>query len=472
MGDYEIKFVPNPVQKQFIESQANADLFSSRMGEGKSAGLVWASFYHVRHNPGAVHAIIRDTWESLRSTTLKEFFKWFPPGVMGSWNESKKTFTWAEGVARGSVEFLGMDDPSDASKLQSRELAGFLIDEPAPAAQSGGVSETIFDIAMSRLRQPGMNWFIAKLATNNPDETHWTYTRFVNPGTEGFVAWQPTTPENARNLPDSYYSNLRRFWSHRPDLVERFIEGHYGFVTEGKIVTPQWSDRIHLATGLNPVRGTDLALLWDFGLNPTCIVTQVTPMRLWFVLDAVVGEDEGVEELISNQIKPLLAERFRGFRWRHIGDPQGRQREQSSAKRSAVRVLLKELGGTFRAGPVSIAERLEPLRAVLAKQSQGRGIVQVDRLRARAVWQSLRGGWHYHVSRTGLTSVDPVKDIHSHPGDAMGYGAAVLFPLGRLLGRPGGNPRPQHATFFGQGAGMSFGPPGARPPPEARVIGS
>ena len=106
-----ITFNPNPVQKQFIESRATADLFSSRMGEGKSAALVWSTLYHTRHNPGAEWFLIRDTWENLMATTQKEFFYWFPPGVYGDYHAGKKVFTWASGIAEGSVGFLGMDAP-------------------------------------------------------------------------------------------------------------------------------------------------------------------------------------------------------------------------------------------------------------------------------------------------------------------------------------------------------------------------
>src|SRR5258707_13888624 len=100
--NHKVSFDANPVQRQFIEAQAFADLFSSRVGEGKSAALAWSSLYHARHNPGADHIFIRDTWANLQATTLKEFFKWFPPGLFGTWKETTKTFTWAEGVSRGT----------------------------------------------------------------------------------------------------------------------------------------------------------------------------------------------------------------------------------------------------------------------------------------------------------------------------------------------------------------------------------
>ncbi|MCB0175974.1 MAG: hypothetical protein KDJ97_36080, partial [Anaerolineae bacterium] len=165
MAVYEIKFNPNPVQRGFIQSRAKADLFSARMGEGKSTALVWSIFHHTKHNPGAQWALIRDTWDTLESTTMAEFFKWFPPGICGEYVSSRKTFTWRmAGMGGGKVKFIPMDDPQDASKLQSLPLAGFAIDEPAPAADTGGVSQEIFDIGMSRLRQPGMNYYGAKLA--------------------------------------------------------------------------------------------------------------------------------------------------------------------------------------------------------------------------------------------------------------------------------------------------------------------
>jgi hypothetical protein len=462
---HEINFKPNPLQKQFIESRARADLFSSRMGEGKSTALAWAAMVHTRHNPGAKWAIIRDTWENLQATTMKTFFEWFPPGVMGSWHATKREFTWASGIANGSVTFLGMDAPEDASKLMSREFAGFAMDEPSPAVGSVGIDELVFDIAMSRLRQQGMKWYAAKLAENNPDETHWTYRKFSSPGMEGFRLWQPDKPENEAHLPPGYYAELRKLWGHRPDLIRRFVEGEFGFQSEGKAVTPQWNDKYHLAHGLIPIKGPELLMLWDFGLNPTAIFTQKTPLGSWLILDALVGEGIGAEELIVDAVRPLLLEKYRKFPLRHTGDPQGKQREQSSSMNSATRVLKKALGGPFIPGPNKIAPRIEPLRSALTRMIGGRGLVQVDKNNAAAVWQALRGGWHFHVSRTGITSGEPKKNIHSHPGDAVSYGAALLFPLG-------GKFVAQHPSLANTGKASYFenGPQEWRIGPNVRVI--
>jgi hypothetical protein len=331
------------------------------------------------------------------------------------------------------------------------------MDEPAPAQGSAGISELIFDIGMTRLRQADMKWYGMKLAENNPDEAHWTYKKFVSEPQEGYRIWQPSAPENALHLPDSYYQTLRQTFAHRPDLIRRFVDGEFGFQQEGKSVTPEWNDKLHLAVGLTPHPRLDLHILWDFGLNPTCIITQISPMGQWNILDAIVGEQTGVEELIVDHVRPLLT-RYPKCPLRHIGDPNGNMREQSSANRSAVRTLLKELGGAWRSGPVKFEERREPLRAVLTKTISGQGMVRVDRMRAAKVWHALRGGWHFHVTRSGVISGEPKKNVHSHPGDAMGYGAAILFPLGRLQ-KQGGGGKVQQASYFGRGGGTPSLPP-------------
>lgn len=437
----KINFRPNPTQWAFIESTAKADLFSSRRGEGKSTALAWSCFAHTRRNPSAKWAMIRDTWENLQRTTLSTFFEWFPPGVMGQWHATKKEWTWAEGVAKGSVVFMGMDDAADASRLLSLELAGFGMDEPAPAVSSGGIEEMVFDIAMTSLRQKGIDHYAAKLAENNPDESHWTYKKFVNPGLEGFKLWQPPVPENINNLPPEYYENMRKTLAHRPDLVRRFIEGEFGFQSQGKAVTPQWSDKLHLSLGLTPIPRVPLYMLWDWGHNPTCLITQITPAGQWLVLDAMVGEGIGVEELIENEVRPLWDQRYRNGHHTitHMGDPAGAQREQTSIARTPIMAVLKNLGGKWRPGPVRLEQRLEPLRSVLTRTVGGTGLVQVDRVRAAQLHWALRGNWHYPVSRLGIVGTSPVKNEFSHPGDAFSYGAALLFPLGKATKKGAGH---------------------------------
>ena len=497
MERQETTFTANPTQRAFIESRAEADLFAARKGEGKSAALAWAAYYFTHHNPGAMGLCIRDTWENLRRTTLAEFFQWFPDGVYGDWVGTHKEWHWntkRTGLS-GKITFMGVESAEDAQKIASMPLAYMLCDEPAPASgTSAGIDQFVFDTAMSQMRQPDMNWYAAKLATNNPDQTHWTFKRFVKPGTppteknllekqeSGYRCWQTREPENIANLPPGYYESMAERWGHRKDLLRRFVEGKFGFQSKGKAVTPQWSDDIHLASGLRAVKGLPLKIGWDGGLNPTCIISQITPLGDWIILDSFVGEEIGMFELIEDVVKPRIADRYP---WvlktpnmiMNTGDPNLNAREQHSSNVTAVKVILKELGGTWIPGPVDIAGRVEPLARVLSKLRDGRGLMLVDRDNAEHVWFALRGGWHYRVARTGVTGTI-VKDEHSHPGDSMGYLAAKLFPAGKLSQRkksveqtigeyynrsPGSEKR-------GVGTSLGMARPGIVLPPEARVI--
>jgi hypothetical protein len=452
-----IDFTPNPVQRKFIHSRARADFFSARMGEGKSAALCWACFQHTLHNPGARWLFIRDTWENLQQTTQVEFFEWFPPGICGEYIASTRTFRWRMEGLSGEVLFRGLDEEKDASKLQSLPLAGFAMDEPAPAAESGGIAKLIFTTAMSRLRQKKMNWYAAKLAANNPDESHWTYRTFIDPGVEGYACHQTKEPENIANLPPNYYENLREAYADRQDLVDRFVEGHYGFQRRGRPVTPAWNDRIHVADALEPIRSIPLHLLWDFGHTPCCVITQLVPNGHWNILEAIQGEDVGTIEHIEQNVMPRLHDRYPAYTWDHTHDPAGDYRDQTSKENTPVRAIREKLGGACYPGAEAPSAGIDPLNAVLSRViNDGRGIIQVDRRFGKPVWHALRGGWHYPQRTTGVIGEKPVKNMSSHPGDAMRYGASRFFPLGerrqkRIVPteRKGTRPRYFHRPVLG-----------------------
>lgn len=493
MGQEEgvkIDFVANPTQRKFIESRAQADLFSSRKGEGKSTGLAWAIFYYTKHNPGANVLVLRDTWENLKRTTLEEFLFWFPDGVFGNWIAGDKCYIWdtARTGMKGKVYWLGVDGEEDANKIASMPLAMVAIDEPSAASgSSAGIPEFIFDTCLAQLRQPGMNWYCCKLAQNNPDESHWTHKRFVDPGTppdpdidllplqqSGFVSHQTQEPENTQNLPPGYYDTMAKNWKHRPDLIKRFVKGKYGFQQIGHAVTKEWSDDLHLTSNIEPVKGMPLLLLWDGGLNPTCVITQITPVGYWLILESHVGDGIGMFQLIENIVKPRMTSRFQGFTWGSVGDPNLSTPEQSDSRQRASKVITTEIGGRFIRGVNDIDARVQPLKAVLTRTINGIGVVQVDRVHAKEVWFALRGGWHFHKARSGVVG-GIVKDQHSHPGDCMGYGAARLFPLGQLQKKKKKHKLPQQKNYFGRaphpGTSMGMSRKDVRVPKEARTLG-
>lgn len=447
----QIRFIANPTQKAFLENRPFegfvrpadwpedvkpqvVDLFSCRMGEGKSAALCWAVWFYTKYNPGAECGLVRDTWENMRETTMQEFLKWFPHGLVGTYEATRKRFTWTAEGMHGGVSFMGMDDEKDASRFQSREFGFLGFDEPSPAAGTGGMSAMILETGLTRLRQPNMQWYAAKLAQNNPDEGHWTYKKFIDPGTPGYTHFQTRTPENEKNLPPGYYNEMAKDLSGRPDLQRRFVEGQFGYQQLGHPVVPRWNDKVHLASGLEPIPNCELVLSWDGGLTPVCTINQIAPSGIWYVLDCLIETDGGIYQLIEEQVYTLLETRYSRFKgqWCHIGDPSLENREQSDSRQSAVRVMKEKLGGSWRKGPIDIFSGTDPLNKRIGLLGPGgQGMVQVDRNRAKAVWHALRGGWHYPRHSGGVVGTSPIKN---HPdsdvGDTMRYFAGIFYPRG------------------------------------------
>lgn len=428
--EHKIQFRAGPTQRRFIEDDSRAALFSSRAGEGKSAGLCWAAWHFFRKyrhcEPTGI--IARNTLVNLRATTLQEFFKWFPPGVMGEWKQSEMLWTWIpeKSGAAGQIRFMGFDDEKSTQKALSMPIDFGGLDEAAPATDVGGITELVFDMLLTRARNPKVDKPTIKIAVNNTSEDHWLYRRFVEPGQKEFKLFQTgEMPENLAHLRKGYYEDMARDLAHRPDLRRRYIEGKWGFQQVGVAVTPEWSDDVHLTSGLEPVRGLPLLLSWDFGGNPTVVVSQVT-QNAWNVLMCLTDDRTGTYQLIE-QLEPVLKTRFDRFLLKHTGDPTGRTPDPGDYRRSPVRYIKALLGGSWADGPVKLEYRIDPLRRVLTRQNGGIGTVRVDKDHARAIWFALRGGWHYPKSSVGVVGREPVKDKHSHPADCMGYEAARSY---------------------------------------------
>ena len=447
----ELKFIANPTQHAAITSKYEADLFSCRVGEGKSASLCMGSFHHQRHNPGAEHAFIRSTFVDLERTTMKEFMKWFTG--CGRYHAQKRYWKWHPEFGGGGIYWFGLDDEKDVDRLRSMDLGGAFSDEVAPASDDGGLPESAFGMLQGRLRQQGMRWYKFMLATNNPDETHWTYRFFVDPGLDpspredllpdqqpGYKLWKTAAPENLAHLPagQGYYNRLAKVYERmgRADLVARFVEGKFGFTEKGVGVTAgQWDSEVHLVRGAIPfVEDVPIRAMWDFGHTPTCILSQLTPTGFWTQNYCFVGEREGVAELIEAHVLGVLTAHAPWFSrdgmLMHTGDPNGETSDQSSYRSNAVKTILQLLGGTWAPGPPRLNDRVESARAALRRRTGTQGFVQVSSTNAQRLYLALRGGWHFPKHRSGVIGSEPVKDMHSHPGDAFGYGGAKWFPTG------------------------------------------
>jgi predicted phage terminase large subunit-like protein len=154
---------------------------------GKSKAVMRYMLAHCRKYaaqfPGQTirWVVVRDTYENVSGTNLKTLLELEPRGRWGRWNEQKKTFTVA--VPKGQfaeIKFFGLDDPDDIVKLQSLDLSGFVICEPAGGLDAeterigAGVPADAYLMCLNRLSHPiGLQRTVGILEGNAPSAGHW-----------------------------------------------------------------------------------------------------------------------------------------------------------------------------------------------------------------------------------------------------------------------------------------------------------
>lgn len=435
--------VLSPTITRFVRSNVDVAMLYGARGEGKSCGGISRVLRLSAESPQAWPVrwmVVRDTWVNISRTllpTLKHGHK------MGWWTcefrDAETECILNDGLAH--LFFWGMDNDRDANKFQGFEAGGLWLEEPAPAADiNSGIPASVLALGASSLRQPGVKYPSVQITMNPPDDDHWTLElaeqlEELAIGHLKHEVFRIPTGENP-HLPPGYRERMRALLegAGRQDLVRRLVEGNIGTVKLGEPVTPEFSDA-HIAKGPIPIRlNWPTYRAYDFGLNPTCIWAQTSPLGHLNVLGCIVGMNMGIEELIEQHVLPwqakyglnrVITREERGDyhfvqgkttamrrrpRIRDIGDSAGNTREQSSSERSARRSLEALLNTTFEPAPVEWAARRDSIKAVLTRMVGGRPMVQIDPEAAPLI-QALRGRWRYHRSPSGRVSEQPIKDM-------------------------------------------------------------
>jgi hypothetical protein len=443
----EFHIYPSPIQYNFLMSGDLENMLVGPRGEGKTEAGIMAMTFHASLQDKAYRpmpwVVIRDTWANLERTTLKSL-KQPRPGSFAASIRSRLEFKngGKQVVLPGYWEafLFGIDSIGDLDNLQSLQLAGLWLEEAAPAANDdigGGVGEDAWAIGISSLRHPVTTNRRAQITENYPDEDHWTWQRF----SEQRIGRLFRIPRGEnKHIDQDYRDNMARALANRPDLMARLVEGRPAQVTIGEAVTPEYREDTHRSKNdLDPIPRLATYRFWDGGLNPTCVFAQVTPRGFFVVLDTLRGENIGMKQLINNQVKPLIARRYGEItEWLDYGDEALKTPEQSSSEETAAKVINNELGTHYHGGVQGWKARREAWKDLLTRMIDGRPMFQISR-HERILHRALNGGWHYYKDAAGKVLKDkPVKDLNSHPGDAVSHGIAKIFK--------GLKPKPPRAT--------------------------
>lgn len=430
----------NPVQRQFILSrELEAALFGPR-GEGKTEAGYRRMTLHAAEQPEETRpipwAVIRDTWENLKRTTLKSLL--FPhPGSfcekirpLLQIKDGGKTVTlpgfW-------EINFFGIDSLGDLSRLQSLQLGGLWLEEPSPAAAEdigGGLEERVVTVGITSLRHP-CSWRTVQLTSNYPDEDHWSWQRYAIKRT-GKI-FQIPRGENP-HLPSDYRSNMEKALAGDKGLLQRLVLGLPGFVSQGDAVTPEYDPLIHRpGVELEPYPNVTGYRFWDGWHYPCCTICQLTPRGQFHIFESIAGPGMGTKQLVLEFVKPAIQEFYRTIpEWVDVGDPSMATADQSDYEQSAAGVIEKELRTSFIPGPMAWSIRKEAVKSALMKRLPGGHpfILLSNSPKTHDLHQSLRGGWHYRKSPSGYTiGKIPVKDRHSHYGDSLSHGLPEVMRI-------------------------------------------
>lgn len=444
----------SPTQYAFVNSDAHIVQIKGPMGEGKTVAGIAGCYAHAQRCGGPIRgALVRDTHQNIKTSTVNSIRDILGKYAHFSDGCKKVTFFAKQNTPCVELDMFGVDGEGSLSKLQGPEYAIIWIEEPAPIEEkaNAGLPKAVFDIAIARAaRQTGRKPRV-QITQNPSDDDHWTsaleyapevYADYTDPGT-GEVFQILLACFNIAPGENQYLSGLTRAanraaFKDDPAKWARYVEGKTAANLKGKKVTPGYNEDIHYAKAVLPVFAEQQVItMWDGWHHPSCVLAQYAPDGQLVVHDVCLGEGLGAEDLIDEQLAPLLLSskyknKVRSLRI--IGDPSMATPDQSSVRRITSKIIEKKLarygGPRFEKGPVRWPARRDPVNQCFKRlMNDGRPAVIVSRS-AAVMHRAFKGGWHYKTNNAGHVIGDkPVQDPHDHPGQAFAYGIAKLMPF-------------------------------------------
>lgn len=424
------------------------------VGSTKTTAGVMKILYHAARMAPCKDGIrrsraiwVRNTREQLRDTSIPDFMKWIPDGVMGFFLKTEYKFLIKVGDIECEVLFRGLDDANDVRRLLSLQASFFVFDEFRE------IHPDIYNAAQGRLgRYPDkmMNgvgcmteegeanahlWGM----TNPPDQDTFWEELLTNPPDNVHVTIQPSglAPEAdwIEFLPDEYYENLAK--GKTEDWIDVYIHAMFGKSLSGKPVFKSFDRVTHVAKKpLVPVADAGTILIGvDAGLTPAAVIGQVSYDGRVIGYDALVSEDKGALRFIREDLKPLLANKFAGRKFVVIIDPAAFQRVQTDER--TVADVYKAEG--FKIKPArtnAISARISAVDNYLTRTVNGQAGLLLCPVGCKPLIQALAGKYRYKINTKGVKDEKPEKShpwsdiadgfqylcLHADGGETFGYG--------------------------------------------------
>lgn len=426
----EIKYQASPALWAFHQCGAFVRGVMGPVGSGKSTACCWELFRRCQEQepgPDGIRrtrwAVVRNTYRELTDTTVKTWLDWFDD--VGDFVQQDMTHRIKFQDVEAEIMFRALDRPQDVKKLLSLELTGAWVNEARE------VPRAVIDMLQGRVgrypskRDGGPTWLGVIMDTNPPDNDHWWYRLFEEVAPDGWKLFkQPSgrgpDAENTENLPDGYYDRLQS--GKDDEWVRVYVDGEYGFITEGRPVFPEFRDHLHVSREtLAPLENQTIVIGIDFGLTPAAVFGQRDVRGRWRWIHELVTEDMGAvrfAELLQNE----MASRFPGAEYQVWGDPAGDQRAQTDE--TTPFQILRARGIKARPAPSNdFTLRREAVATPLSRLVDGEPGLLISPS-CTALRKAMGGGYCYkriQVSGDERFHDKPDKNQYSHVADAAQY---------------------------------------------------
>ncbi len=432
-----------PVGGQFAQAVARGAAreiacFGSR-GNRKTYSLLIGSILHAQAHQAAGYPLpvkwagMMDYFASHKAKTLETLKQDRWQGLWRLSDGGHLATAVVDGQALAQFRLFGLEDTTaiDRARMETHCVWG---EEAAPAAAlvtSAGFSEAGWATAVTSMRLP-THANVAALTTNYPDETHWTWRRFVTKdrrGDEQLNTLYFRIPPDEGVSPAQQEENTRAL-ANRPDLLKRLVTGQPGQLLLGDPVTPAYVESLHRKYEPYPIAPGPLYLSWDGWHTPACVVASMSSLGQLRIHFGRRLESSDVGELAREVVLPwLIRHEVRDRELIHTGDPTMDTPDQSDRNESAARTITRILPGRW----VRVTNEEEPrtrtinthLRRVL---STGEAALVVAGPDCAEVHAALSGGWHY--GKTGKPANTGEEGKHSHVGNCVAYLALAIYGQG------------------------------------------
>ena len=437
---HEVNFEVIASLDEFFYSEKFISLAVGPVGSTKTTAGIMKIVHHAAMMAPCKDGIrrsrciwVRNTREQLRDTSIPDFLKWIPDGIMGSFLKTEYKFVIKMGDLECEVLFRGLDDANDVRRLLSLQASFIIFDEfreihpdiynaaqgrvgRYPDKMMNGVG-CVTDDGRSNMHIWGM--------TNPPDmDTFWE-TLLTEPPENVHITIQPSglSPEAdwTQFLPDDYYDNLSQ--GKTDDWIDVYINAQFGKSLSGLPVFRSFDRTVHVADApMKPMYSDDPLLIGvDAGLTPAAVIGQVAYDGRLVVYDAKISDGMGALRFVREVIKPLLVNKFPGRRSMIIIDPAAFQRAQTD-ERTVADIWRNEGFLVKGAKTNSVAARIAAVDRFMTRVVDGKHGVVIDPEGALPLVQALAGKYRYKINTKGVRDESPEK---SHPwsdvADAFQY---------------------------------------------------